>query len=244
MSIKSMNMPTMDELVSFRREFITQFDSRQTPFLLLLFRPVNLHTLLSLNAKELWFSHPQDFNDPFDCSKVIHLYKGSTDYTSVLHEIRIRSFANINNINNMLLWSHYADGHKGIAITIAPNYPLLKKNNIVLSPIYYDYSPLKTPYHGGGEVLIDTFLSKSSIWKYEQEYRLITLAPYLNNGNILKADRCSPYFSITNITFGLKCPLKYRNLIKSIISSNFSEMKKIKTSTGQYQLQQTSASTI
>ena len=131
MSIKSMNMPTMDELVSFRREFITQFDSRQTPFLLLLFRPVNLHTLLSLNAKELWFSHPQDFNDPFDCSKVIHLYKGSTDYTSVLHEIRIRSFANINNINNMLLWSHYADGHKGIAITIAPNYPLLKKNNIV-----------------------------------------------------------------------------------------------------------------
>ena len=220
-------MPSEEELLKFRGLFIQQFDKCTSPKDLLLFRPINLHTLLLLNNFELWFSHPYDFNDPFDCSKTSHIYLGAIDYTEILQEIRVRSFSISSNLNNMLLWAHYADGHRGIAVTVRPNYQKLREKHIAISPIFYHLPPIPTPYSGGIEIINDMFLKKDPIWEYEKEYRLITLSTYLAKGHILRSDTTQPYFSIQNIIFGLKCPPDYRKLIKKIIKVPFFEMIKV-----------------
>ncbi len=218
--------PNLEELIKFREQFIEQFQRSTPPEELLLFRPVNMHTLALLNNSQLWFSHPHDFNDPFDCTKATHIYLGDIDYTQILQEIRIRSFSVFSNISNMLLWAHYADGHRGVAITIKPNYQNLKEKHIAISPIFYHLQPLPSPYHGGIEVTNDTFLKKDPIWEYEHEYRLITLSTYLQRGHILQSEPSAPYFSIQNITFGFRCPLEYQTLIQKIIKVPFSRMIK------------------
>lgn len=63
----------------------------------------------------MWFSHPSVFNDPLD-SKYYQNAVNETDLLHILKEVRIRSFAHKKEIENILLWSHYADKHKGIAI--------------------------------------------------------------------------------------------------------------------------------
>ncbi|WP_428054543.1 DUF2971 domain-containing protein [Candidatus Avelusimicrobium facis] len=223
---QSIRFPSKEELSKFRNLFIKQFIRPIPAKDLLLFRPINLHTLSSLNNFELWFSHPHDFNDPFDCSKTSRMYLGTTDYTEILREIRIRSFSISDNLNNMLLWAHYADGHRGIVITVRPNYQKLREDHIAISPMFYNLPDIPTPHRGGLEVIDDMFLKKDPIWEYEKEYRLITLSTYLKEGHILQADHTRPYFSIQNITFGLKCPPDHRKLIKKMIQVPFFEMIK------------------
>ena len=74
--------------------------------------------------------------------------------------------------DSILMWSHYATGHKGFCIkckisgeAIEINYP------------DDDYFPKINPYlvaHGREDITKKMFLTKSKYWKYEQEYRLVT----------------------------------------------------------------------
>lgn len=203
-----------------RRHFISTLlpGESSVPSSFLLFRPINVHTIRTLSNHTLWFSHPSTFNDPFDSQKTKKIFKGNIDCSQLLNELRIRSLSNYVP-DNMLLWSHYADGHKGISIEIELNLPLLLKHNIVLKKIIYSDAKMKTGLGDPKRITEELYLTKQSIWKYEQEYRLITLSPYLENNHFLISSPELPFFHIKKIIFGLKTIEDDKKLIGKILPS-------------------------
>ncbi len=97
------------------------------------FRPVDILTLKTITNKKLWFSHPRLFNDPFDNNfdpassfrKLLDDLSSEQDKMLVFEQFEKLEAAIPNNksaylslssnCKHNLMWSHYADSHKGIA---------------------------------------------------------------------------------------------------------------------------------
>ena len=89
--------------------------------------PLNKNSIDSLSNDYLWFSKPRFFNDPFDCNmEVIKYYndfvnsilKLGEDTQDIIinntKEFGICCFSETN--DNIHMWAHYADSHKGICV--------------------------------------------------------------------------------------------------------------------------------
>ncbi|MDN3431460.1 MULTISPECIES: DUF2971 domain-containing protein [unclassified Pseudoalteromonas] len=95
------------------------------------YSPSSEHYLSTFTKKELYFSHPSDFNDPFDCQieyeraledaltenelndhYSLESLKNKLD--DALKKIGVCCFCRAK--KNQLMWSHYAASHKGICI--------------------------------------------------------------------------------------------------------------------------------
>lgn len=118
-------------------------------------RPVNKFLFDSLRNSQIWFSNPQDFNDPFDCdinmkiqdsdqSEIQTYFDNHLKYQLSTEELikfnttnnNVRDFELILNgaakrviqrkgvacfmsvCDNLLMWSHYADSHKGVCLKL------------------------------------------------------------------------------------------------------------------------------
>ncbi len=115
---------------------------------------------------------------------------------------------------NPLLWSHYADQHKGICIGYNDDRDPVPK----LQEIQYDenrtirtslvYKAIVSNDHGAKQDLYRAlFLQKASAWQYEKEWRLIRE----------KGVHPSP-LKLIDITFGMRCQtaMKYA-LIQTLV---------------------------
>jgi hypothetical protein len=72
---------------------------------------------------------------------------------------------------NLLMWSHYAEDHMGIALEFT------LRNDVMCSALecqYHDELPLFPIDGGDDEQHLTVLLAKSRVWKYEQEFRLVT----------------------------------------------------------------------
>ena len=78
---------------------------------------------------------------------------------------------------NMLLWSHYAAGHRGIAIEYdAGERPIEGWKHYHYLPVrYMRRRCIDVLSEGYPEAFINLLTTKSPDWEYEREYRLITL---------------------------------------------------------------------
>ncbi|EHH0850194.1 DUF2971 domain-containing protein, partial [Vibrio vulnificus] len=139
----------------------------------------NENSLSSLLNYELWASKPTEFNDPFDSlltiefsnNNITELFKNYTQSKAVC------CFSK--NMDSILMWSHYADSHKGFCIAI--DYPELEDSDI-LSDVNYSESFLEIDHesflysHREGAVNKEwqRLLTQKYIdWKYEEEVRLM-----------------------------------------------------------------------
>lgn len=103
--------------------------------------------------------------------------------------------------DNVLMWSHYADSHKGFVIGIDRNAKVIRDK---LREVKYTSIRPKISYQ---EILRDKydFSIKSSVWSYEKEFRAVTNLNYspeidwidIKNG-IAKLDKNI----VCSITFG------------------------------------------
>lgn len=122
---------------------------------------------------------------------------------------------------NMLMWSHYGDEHKGICIGYSKDR---KPTPDIKSVIYGKHGVIKTSSLYNAFVKNDKdeqatieneiLLKKSSAWRYEKEYRLIS--------NIGLQD--SPLM-LEEITFGLRCPAEVRHTIIKMMEGRCPEIK-------------------
>ncbi len=162
----------------------------------------------AIENQELYFSRPEDFNDPFDLhtglidhsinpkraeilasrfydgndregfliymESIVQKSKETEEYSrKIFGEDRenagIGCFTR--NPNVTLMWSHYADCHKGICLgfNIDPvnNDPLF-----LIQPItYLSKIESKSYVEGRAEALYHWVFTKSSVWAYEEEIR-------------------------------------------------------------------------
>ena len=152
---------------------------------------------------ELYFASHNSFNDPFDCNlqfreissysdkefenycqeeleKGVDKEKYLTDLSKKL--IKAKSEVGIlclsRNKKNILMWSHYAKNHEGLCFGFEDIKDIFYKDNkityiIVKYPKSKDYE-LISLLREKGEIR-RMFTTKSELWKYEKEIRLLDL---------------------------------------------------------------------
>lgn len=178
---------------------------------LCIYRPINDNTIKSLKEHYIWFSHPNDFNDPLD-SKFYRDTLKRDILLKISEDIRIRSLSYCDTLCNTLLWSHYAKNHKGIIIEYEFDVETLINMGIYLCNVEYsDYikPPNKILW---ADEFGKCFFTKAKAWSYENEWRMVTL-----KDNLTKKNKLTKGFRIKSITFGLKSVEKDIEVIKSTL---------------------------
>ena len=201
------------------------------------FRRFNKYSLADLINNEITVSPSKNMNDPFDSiinlwgtkellKKTCKEHKHIKNLSKSFDYFRIRSFCNGNTtraLKNILMWSHYADNHRGYCIKYKLSKYFIKQDendsfeHMFLKPIIYrkdkvDISEMTT---------INTdlaFATKHRSWKYENEVRLIVYNPNKEDafyGIPLDKDSC-----IEAIYFGCRCEQKTINTIKNLFSKS------------------------
>lgn len=194
------------------------FKSTEDNVIFYKYRDINIYTINSLIEKGIYKSDPKNFNDPFDpIFKIDDL--NSEILKEKLKDIKIVSLSK--NCDNYLMWSHYANSHKGICL----GYKINKLgNDIAFRKV--EYKNLKCDeimsmafdnYNGNlGLTTDDIYLRKYKDWKYEQEYRFICLK---NNGKEYLTDE----IELKEVIFGYKISESDKRHIKEIIEKFYNK---------------------
>ncbi|MBM3591566.1 MAG: DUF2971 domain-containing protein [Alphaproteobacteria bacterium] len=112
--------------------------------------------------------------------------------------------------NNLLLWSHYADKHRGIAL----GFDVAEQDVFRVS---YASKRLEIPFCcktkkivGGEEVLKDLLSTKSVDWKYEAEHRLFCrlseCTQKCTESGSLYFEKFSSSLVLREVLVGMNCP--------------------------------------
>ncbi len=217
-----------------------------TSFIIFKYRPINKRLLESLINSELHFSLPKDLNDPFDCSVDIHkaleraISRSQGEVRSILESLnsmngfiekaqkllgqaRVCCFSWMS--ENSLMWSHYADEHRGISLkyTIPTSFIRNPANKITgIGPVSYGPNPLSDWFIDEAinfgylddrflfDLLVKALTIKAKTWEHEQEIRIIRKA----EGN-LTVDRQF----LTAVCYGLRTPESDVSSVRNILDS-------------------------
>ncbi len=225
--------------------------ANQVPGILYKYRAFNERAIDILKKNEVYFAHPDDFNDPFDCAAQENMFENfkhnvlqnfklvpdsfltQNHFRDYLDELKnnfgIFSLCEPN--DSILMWSHYADSHKGFRIgfrsSLFVSDNLIKKvvytKNINTSFLFDFQDPNRTEEVFGEELMREFFLTKFLDWSYEREWRIL-VAPSRIPGSF-------PPNCIDRIIFGLKMPEEHRTAIREILKDkniNYFEASKSK----------------
>ena len=167
------------------------------------------------------------FNDPFECCPWFD-YGGipaDDQIPSFIEEVS-RSYGLIcftREGSNILMWSHYANGHKGILIGFDPKHSFFQQHDWVDA----DYQTERTRFHpdlistpAGKHKFAEALVSrKFNCWGYEKEFRILKrLQECVPDGEHRFLG--IPKELILSVTFGLRCPLKKREEILVAMRDN------------------------
>lgn len=185
---------------------------------------IKLETLARLG--QIFLTDPKDFNDPYDCFYHTVINSGEELGGGRLEEFKenlrklepFGCYCLTKNPKNLLMWSHYANGHKGICI----GYNVEKICDIQQDLFQVDYN-FQCEYENFGNMFGDLcglmntsimlrqqsideskkkendkkivkilFAKKASNWKYEKEWRILR---YLDDP---KTNKITANVDITN----------------------------------------------
>ncbi len=128
--------------------------------------------------------------------------------------------------DNLLLWSHYTDGHKGVCLEFDPEHLKKIDNSILFETKYTDDFP---HVYGAGDIQ-RAITTKSTCWNYEKEQRIV--CP--REGSVK-----FPQEAITSVIFGAKTDVsEIRRLIQLIKNCGYSHVvfKKAEIDSNKYRL--------
>lgn len=216
---------------------------------ILKFKKIDKFLIDSLVHSQLYFARPADLNDPFDCKvdiekslrKAISQSSGSDRETleillnsdEVLKEINkvhqqilkdwgvFSACIKPEALNCSLLWSHYADAHRGVCLIYAtPTTNFFKENKIIGGlPVVYGSNQLtewfkqlpanENIYNNAFELIFKKVLTiKDRCWEYEVEWRMIRMA-----SGIVSIDKSS----LQHVCFGLNASEDEIKLIRELL---------------------------
>jgi len=146
--------------------------------------------------------------------------------------IRVISFsdATINQLDEILLWSHYARMHEGTRIGFT--FPDGIRYPFKISKVIYQDKRFTIDFALSGlginigQALVESAKVKSSAWRYEKEHRLLT-HPELCEQRKMPDSKTECFIGfkrewVTSIDFGVRCPLTEIKRIVDLIKSDYS----------------------
>lgn len=120
--------------------------------------------------------------------------------------------------DSLLMWSHYANGGKGVCLEFDTNHnPFLKARRVDYTseiPVIQARSLL---IDDDLDLYVDMFCMKSNHWAYEKEWRSLHM----------KAHTCFPYATeaLKAVYFGSEMKQKHRELVCLILASKYPHVK-------------------
>jgi hypothetical protein len=232
--------------------------TQKVPPKLYKYQPYNIQTLDNLKNRQIWFSKPEKFNDPFDYSirydlgsenlsidelnelhKVLRKYstdknqfdrkysengKPNTNFEEASLRLADREVRkNVRNyissgvacfakeVDNILMWGHYTNGHRGFCLEFETSYPPFQNaQQVIYSNTYPLVNPIDVLLRRNLDSQYLLFTTKSNSWDYEKEWRVM-----IPNGN--QAIQYNPS-ALSSIYFGWKMPYEHREIIHRILS--------------------------
>lgn len=139
---------------------------------------------------------------------------------------------------NRLMWSHYADNHKGFCIEYDYSSYGCKADETLPFPVIYSSKRVKVPWKPALEntpenlddatsKLALALLTKDSAWQYENEWRVLV------NAQESQDIKCAP---ITCIYLGVMCSEKNKKKIMKISEKLNIPVKQMVMDRGEYEL--------
>jgi hypothetical protein len=125
----------------------------------------------------------------------------------MMHEMGVISYSEKK--NNLLMWAHYADMHRGICLEFSMDHDKWKGG--VHKVGYSKKLPILDFSNGfWNNAAMKILLTKSIDWKYEKEWRRINK----------KGGQLLPYVgTLSSLIFGYRTPNQDKELIKSILKN-------------------------
>ncbi|RJR43905.1 MAG: DUF2971 domain-containing protein [Deltaproteobacteria bacterium] len=215
---------------------------------ILKFRKIDKFLIDSLVHSQIFFASPEDLNDPFDCNvdiekslkKAISESSGSdrqilqqllndevrNEFSKVHQQVKkewgvFSACGKPEALNCSLLWSHYADGHRGICLIYStPTNNFFRANKIIGGlPVKYGDNQLtewfkqlpanENIHNNAFELIFKKVLTiKDRCWKYEGEWRMIRMT-----SGIVSIDKSY----LQHVCFGLNTSDNEIKLIQEIL---------------------------
>lgn len=201
------------------------------------FRSINKYTLADLVNKTITVCHPSMMNDPLDspvmewstkenldkiCNEKTHIEPYSRSYC----DFRIRSFSRCS-LKKSLMWSHYADEHKGFCIKYRLSKHFINEEGNVSNKHMFlkkiKYTSQKVNILENSIDITLGFATKHRNWKYENEVRLISYNP--NVDGKFYSINLDDDSDIEAIYFGCKCDESDMKTIKNICDKIYKNIK-------------------
>lgn len=222
----------------FSRDSITLFS----------FRKFSEYSLSDLINNEITVCPSYKMNDPVD--SLINLWLEEDNITNLCKDkkhiehlsksfdfYRIRSFCTGKGdspAQNVLMWAHYADEHKGFCIKYRLSDHFIKEeettdySHMYLTKIHYQDERISVQVETINTKL--AFATKSKDWEYENEVRLIVYNP--NKTEDFYGIELDDDSTIEAIYFGYRCPkstiITIQNIVKKIIQKTQVKFYKMK----------------
>lgn len=209
------------------------------------FHSLSKFMLYSLGEETLNVSSPLKFNDVFDCPliKLLNNDVGPSklrmralcdcvkiacfdknEFLPTVEDLLSKAKRKKNKKNdekeycNELLWSHYADYHKGVCVEYVFNSSLFKnaQNDSSIVSFFKDVEYLDnidSIKKGTAINLLDGFFVKSKAWKYENELRFF----HFNLRGSGDYESVKIPNTVKSITFGAQCPENDKILVMKLM---------------------------
>jgi hypothetical protein len=146
------------------------------------------------------------------------------------------SHSEIDPLNEILLWSHYANKHAGVRVGF--EFPEGTKFPFKISRIDYRDKRLVIDVSKGltdqtlGYAVVESTKIKSTAWKYEDEYRLLTHPDFCEKRIMTDSKtECFLPFNrewVKTIDFGVRCPNSEVESILNLLKDDYPKVVKRK----------------
>lgn len=226
------------------------------------YRKINKYTIENIIKSELHFTHPSKFNDFSDCSVNLDYSRinNNQNFEELINNNpKYRDLSNINpqeipnhikyfqgnedspflvscfsEVNNdILMWSIYADNHRGICLGFEIDENNFKdifsilNLNIFLKKVKYQSQKVKQcdMCNEDERNNMENFvLTKYKGWQHEREWRFLLFDADLNENDKNKGRNIKfKKTFLKQIIFGIKTSHENMNLIKNIIQKHYIE---------------------
>ena len=211
----------------------------QDKFILYSFRRYNEYSLSDLINNEISFGSPSVMNDPFDtivinwsrkenlneiCKEKTHIppFSKSFDYYRIRSFVGNSKFTNYDRVyKNILMWSHYADSHKGFCIKyeLSKDFVFHQDNekHSMKILLQIEYPKKKQLLSKKSIDYIDAFKTKAKVWEYENEKRLLSYNT--KSDSPFMSEKLDANSRISEIVFGYNCPQTTITTIQELLKS-------------------------
>ena len=220
------------------QEYKYAIETGQYPQFIYKYRPCDTNTLDALKNNYLWFSKLNDFNDPYDglmrtsfehtqnefeAFVVLHKEDWTPQTLSQFYQnpksflengleqarksVKVCCFSEQN--DNILMWSHYANCHKGICLEF--EYAENETNLFhTFRSVQYSRSYDCCNYFRCSQKYVEKMVfTKALDWSYEKEYR--AAFAQLEGNQVFYSPS-----ALRRIIFGCKTTEDYKNKVKAI----------------------------